>query len=79
MAVLDNQGIRYKVGYCFAGVPMGTHLGRLIADKILGRGAEASIFADRPFPTVPLYRGDPWFVPLVMHWHDWRDGKRHAA
>jgi glycine/D-amino acid oxidase-like deaminating enzyme len=74
-----HEGIHYGVGYCFAGVPMGTHFGRLIADRILGRGATTSVFADRPFPTLPLYRGDPWFVPLVMRWHDWRDGKRHAA
>ena len=73
------EGVHYAAGYCFAGVPMGTHFGRLIAERVLGRGAGSSVFADRPFPSLPFYRGDPWFVPLAMRYYDWRDGKRHVA
>lgn len=79
----QHEGIHYGVGYCFAGVPMGTHFGKLIANRILGHGQSGgnrnSVFADRPFPTFPLYTGNTWFVPWMMRYYDWRDGKRHAA
>ena len=61
-----HQGIHYALGYCFAGVPMGTHFGRKLALKILGSKESATAFDDRPFPTLPLYNGNPWFVPSVM-------------
>ncbi|HVJ44120.1 MAG TPA: FAD-binding oxidoreductase [Dongiaceae bacterium] len=73
------EGLHYAVGYCFAGVPMGTHFGRLIANRLLGEGAQTSVFADKPFPTMPLYTGNTWFVPAMMRYYDWKDGKRHAA
>jgi hypothetical protein len=53
---------------------MGTWLGLKAARKILGDGAAgATAFDGRPFPTLPFYGGRPWFVPLVMAWHDWQD------
>lgn len=73
------DGLHYAVGYCFAGVPMGTHFGRLIANRLLGHGTQTSVFADKPFPTMPLYTGNTWFVPAMMRYYDWKDGKRHAA
>jgi len=73
----SHQGITYAMGYCFAGVPMGTYLGMKAARRILGAGDAATVFADRPFPTVPLYAGNPWFVPWVMRAWDWQD--RRAA
>jgi glycine/D-amino acid oxidase-like deaminating enzyme len=68
-------GIHYAVGYCFAGVPMGTHFGLALARRILGRDEAESVFWQRPFEAIPLYRGNPWFVPYAMRWyarHDWR-------
>ena len=38
-----------------------------------------SVFADQPFPTVPLYRGNNWFVPWMMRYYDLKEGKRHTA
>jgi glycine/D-amino acid oxidase-like deaminating enzyme len=70
-----EDGIHYAVGYCFAGVPMGTHFGRLLARRILGQAGADSVFWQRPFEAIPLYRGNPWFVPYAMRWyarHDWR-------
>ncbi|HUI18179.1 MAG TPA: FAD-binding oxidoreductase [Alphaproteobacteria bacterium] len=61
-----HQGIHYALGYCFAGIPMGTHFGRKLALKILGSKESATAFDDRPFPTLPLYNGNPWLVPHVM-------------
>ncbi|WP_374650018.1 NAD(P)/FAD-dependent oxidoreductase [Dongia sp.] len=74
-----HQGIHYAVGYCFAGLPMGSHFGRLLAQRILRPGSVSSVFADRPFKTVPFYRGNNWFVPWMMRYYDLKEGKRHAA
>ena len=27
------------------------------------------------FPTLPFYRGDPWFLPLAMRYFAWKDAK----
>ena len=68
-----HQGIHYALGYCFAGIPMGTHFGRKLALKILGSKESATAFDDRPFPTLPLYNGNPWFVPSIMRGVDLAD------
>jgi glycine/D-amino acid oxidase-like deaminating enzyme len=72
----QQDGIHYALGYCFAGLPMGTYLGRKAALRIMGNPEGGTIFADRPFPTMPLYRGGGWFMPAVMRWYDFQD-RRH--
>lgn len=74
-----HEGMHYAVGYCFAGLPMGSHFGRLLAQRILTPGPVKSVFADQPFPTVPLYGGNNWFVPWMMRYYDLKEGKKHAA
>jgi glycine/D-amino acid oxidase-like deaminating enzyme len=68
-----KDGIHFAGGYCFAGVPMGTYLGRKSAQRILGAREGETVFAERPFPTVPLYTGNPWFVPQAMAVYDMLD------
>jgi len=65
----------YGLGYNFAGIPMGTHFGAKLAAMIAGKAERRSAFAESPFPTLPLYSGDPWFVPLAMRYFDWKDRK----
>lgn len=72
-----HEGVHYAIGYCFAGVPMGTYLGQKAARKILGGRDAKTAFDDIAFPTVPLYSGNPWFVPWAMAGYDWLD-RRHA-
>jgi glycine/D-amino acid oxidase-like deaminating enzyme len=70
-----EEGVHYALGYCFAGVPMGTHFGIKLARRILGQGEAQSVFWQRPFQPIPLYWGNPWFVPYAMRWYsrkDWR-------
>ena len=62
-----HEGIHYAVGYCFAGVPMGTFFGQKLARRILGGKGGDSAF-DRPLPSSPLYWGNPWFVPYAIDW-----------
>lgn len=68
-----KQGVHYALGYNFAGIPLGTSFGKIVAARILGRGNQSSVFDVAKFPSVPLYRGSPWFVPLAMKYFDWHD------
>ena len=71
--LVTHAGIHFAGGYCFAGVPMGTYLGRKAAYRILGSSEGQSVFADRSFPTMPFYSGKSWFVPPAMALYRWRD------
>jgi glycine/D-amino acid oxidase-like deaminating enzyme len=68
-----HDGLHYALGYCFAGVPMGSWLGLKAALKIMRLPEAATTFDALPFRTMPLYTGNPWFVPLVMRYFDWQD------
>jgi glycine/D-amino acid oxidase-like deaminating enzyme len=68
-----HEGVHYALGYNFAGVPIGTSFGLKTAARILGQGDSHSEFDFKNFPTLPLYRGRPWFVPLAMKYFDWHD------
>jgi glycine/D-amino acid oxidase-like deaminating enzyme len=68
-----HNGVHYALGYCFAGLPMGTYLGDKAAKQVLGLPEAKTVFADRAFRSHPLYTGNPWFLPLVMRWHDRQD------
>lgn len=70
-----HDGLWYALGYNFAGVPMGSWLGLKLARQILGKEEDASVFGTTPFPTMPFYGGNPWFVPLAMRWFDWKDAR----
>ncbi len=69
----SHKGVHFAGGYCFAGLPMGTYLGRKAAARILGRSEAKTVFADRSFPTVPGYAGNPWFMPTVMKVYGMKD------
>ena len=68
-----HEGMHYAMGYCFAGLPMGTYLGRKVAQRVLGDPAGETLFSERGFPSNPLYWGRPWFVPAVMKYYGWQD------
>jgi glycine/D-amino acid oxidase-like deaminating enzyme len=70
-----NDGLWYAMGYNFAGVTMGTYMGNKVAMQMLGDLDSESIFARAPFPTVPLYTGNPWFMPLAMRYFHWSDAR----
>jgi glycine/D-amino acid oxidase-like deaminating enzyme len=69
----EHDGVHYALGYSFAGLPMGTWLGRQAARKIMGAAGAGTFLDGRPFPGHALYWGNPWFVPLIMKWYDWKD------
>ena len=66
-----SNGITYAMGYCGSGVALGSWMGTLAAEWI-ARGAQPA-FSDLRFPRIPLYRGHPWFLPLVGVYYGLRD------
>ena len=62
------DGIHCAMGWCASGVPMGTWLGHKTAQRILGDSDARTVLTDRPFRTIPFYRGNPWFLPLITAW-----------
>lgn len=68
----QHNGISYAMGYCGHGVAMATYFGLKLADKVLGKGLETA-FAENKSKPIPLYRGNPWFLPLVHRWFRFLD------
>jgi glycine/D-amino acid oxidase-like deaminating enzyme len=66
------DGMNYAGGYCGHGVAMATYLGEQIARRIAGEPIEDPLFDDR-FPVIPLYAGNPWFLPLVGAYYQVKD------
>lgn len=66
------DGIYYAGGYCGHGVAMATYLGEQIARRIAGEPIDHPLFDDR-FPPIPLYSGNPWFLPVVGAYYQVKD------
>jgi glycine/D-amino acid oxidase-like deaminating enzyme len=73
-----DDRVWYALGYNFGGLAMGSHLGARVAHRIMDPAAGESVFEQHPFPTMPFYRGKPWFLPLAMKWFDFKDGKKRG-
>jgi len=69
----QQDGMHYALGYCFAGLPMGTWFGYKMARRILGTQEGATVFDELPFEGRSWYWGWPWFRPLVVAKLDWED------
>jgi len=69
----ERDGVHYALGYCFAGLPMGSWLGHKAAQRILGAPGALSAFDELGFETRAWYRGSPWFVTPFMAYYDWLD------
>jgi len=68
-----QDGMHYMLGCNGSGVAMMTYLGTQTARKILGGANRVSALDERDFPTMPLYDGNPWFLPLVGGYYRLRD------
>lgn len=69
-----QDGIHYAAGCQGSGVAMATWLGHNAALKLAGAANETFALDGLPFPTRPLYSGDPsWFLPLIGGWYCLRD------
>lgn len=58
--LVRRNGVTAALGYCGGGIALATYLGTRAAQWIDGEAPPA--FAELNFPSVPLYRGKPWFL-----------------
>lgn len=70
---VTQKGLHYAMGCNGSGVAMLSYLGAQVARKILGGGNSINAFDGRDFPTMPLYTGYPWFLPIIGGWYRFRD------
>ncbi len=70
----QDNGMHYLLACNGSGVAMMSYLGHQTGRKIVaGSNQPVNSFDGRPFPTVPFYTGNPWFLPLVGSWYRTRD------
>jgi glycine/D-amino acid oxidase-like deaminating enzyme len=60
-----HDGVHYAMGYCFAGISMGTYLGHKIGLRVAGKPEAATVFENIEFETRFWHQGFPWFVPFA--------------
>jgi len=65
------DGIHYALGYGGHGVAMAIWLGARMGDALAGAGEIPRLTPS--FRAIPLYRGTPWFLPLVGGYYRVRD------
>ncbi|MDB5416182.1 MAG: Glycine/D-amino acid oxidase [Rubritepida sp.] len=68
-----EEGVHYAMACNGSGVTTMTHFGTVAAQQILGGSNKVSAFARIPFPTKPLYNGNPWFMPFIGMAYQLRD------
>ncbi|HEY2131476.1 MAG TPA: FAD-binding oxidoreductase [Acetobacteraceae bacterium] len=68
-----QDGIHYAAGCQGSGVAMASWLGHNAALKIAGAANTPFALDGLRFPTMPGYRGKPWFLPIVGEWYRLRD------
>lgn len=73
----SHEGIHYAMGYCGSGVSMASYLGMKVGRKLLGGAEGKTAFDGLAHPTLPFYRGNPWFLPAAVAWRRWRDERWH--
>jgi glycine/D-amino acid oxidase-like deaminating enzyme len=77
-----QDGIHYAAGCQGSGVAMMSWMGHQAALAVAGRGNQRFSLGEMTMPTLPGYRGRPWFLPLVGGWYrlnDWWDRRRDPA
>lgn len=65
--IFEKDGVVYATGFCGSGVVWAPWVGTRAAHKLMGHGEQArTAFDFRPPAAIPLYRGNPWFIPAVI-------------
>lgn len=67
----EHEGVVHALGCNGSGVAMQTYLGHMAGQAMAG--GERSAFWNLAFPTFPLYRETPWFLPAMTGWYRFRD------
>ena len=71
----QEDGLHYCTGCNGSGVAMMPYLGRQVARRIIEGGQTNCAYSKINFPgvPVPMYRGNPWFLPIVGEYYRYLD------
>lgn len=71
----QEDGLHFCTGCNGSGVAMMPYLGRQVARRILQDGQTDCAYSKVDFPSVPvpLYRGNPWFLPIIGEYYRYLD------
>ena len=69
--LFQSDGVFYASGYAGSGTVWARWLGQKAAEMALGltggpNGTKPSVFYNTPPKPVPMYNGNPWFMPFVV-------------
>lgn len=87
--IFEHENMTYIGGYGGSGTVWARWLGKKAAMQVLGHDNAPSIFSQlydgKPPPQIPLYDGEPWFLPFVNaryalqdKFKSWQFGKSRA-
>lgn len=68
-----QDGLHYAMGYCGSGISLATYFGARIGQQVLGKAEGKTPLDNIPFPTRPLYSGNPWFLAPSIFYYQLRD------
>jgi glycine/D-amino acid oxidase-like deaminating enzyme len=72
--VFEKDGMVYATGFCGSGVVWAPWIGMRAAHKLMGHGEQSrTAFDFRPPSAIPLYRGNPWFMPAIIQGYRLQD------
>jgi glycine/D-amino acid oxidase-like deaminating enzyme len=72
--IFEKNGVVYATGFCGSGVVWAPWIGMRAAHKLMGQSEQArTAFDFRPPAFVPLYRGNPWFMPAIIRGYGMQD------
>lgn len=65
--IFERDGVVYASGFCGSGVVWAPWVGMRAAHRLLGQAEQAGTAFDfEPPAAIPLYRGNPWFLPAIL-------------
>ncbi|TPK26996.1 FAD-binding oxidoreductase [Mesorhizobium sp. B2-5-3] len=72
--IFEKGGVVYATGFCGSGVVWAPWIGMRAAHKLMGHGEQSrTAFDFRPPSAIPLYRGNPWFMPAIIQGYRLQD------
>ena len=76
--IFEHNGMYYAAGYAGSGTVWARWLGKKVAETAMGTENQPSIFYGDPPPNIPLYNGNPWFLPAIQSYFAFTDWLKKA-
>ena len=71
--IFEHNDIYYAAGYAGSGTVWARWLGKKVAETAMKTGNRTSVFYAPPPRSIPLYDGNPWFMPAIQYYFALKD------